>query len=268
MRLRELTVRRSWARLGAMVLWVSFAGSAASAFGQATIVESRPLGKGTQPAAVPTTPPAVDTYFQLQLLQEEVLELRGLVEQQAHEIKRLKQQRLDDYVDLDRRLSALGQRGAASPGTSGGANPSPTSAPAAVSGGVAAAAVSGATPAEELAAYRSAIDLVLKRQDYAGGATALKRYLNDFPNASYAANAQYWLGEIYSQQKNWPEAITWFKTLLDRHPNHQKAAEAKFKLGRAMINAGQRAEGRALIQSVAESDSAAAALARDFLSTL
>lgn len=45
----------------------------------------------------------------MQLLQQEVLQLRGMVEEQAHELKRLKQQRLDDYLDLDRRLSKVGQ---------------------------------------------------------------------------------------------------------------------------------------------------------------
>ena len=46
-----------------------------------------------------------ELYYQVQNLQQEVIELRGLVEQQNHHLQKLKQQRLDDYIDLDRRIS-------------------------------------------------------------------------------------------------------------------------------------------------------------------
>src|SRR5690625_8032922 len=49
----------------------------------------------------------MELFFQLQALQEEMQLIRGMVEEQAHEISRLQQQRMEDYLDLDRRVSML-----------------------------------------------------------------------------------------------------------------------------------------------------------------
>ena len=50
---------------------------------------------------------AAQVYYQLQLLQQEVRELRGIVEEQAHKIKELNRKRTEDYIDLDRRLAGI-----------------------------------------------------------------------------------------------------------------------------------------------------------------
>jgi tol-pal system protein YbgF len=63
------------------------------------------------PPRVTTTVAAEGNFSQMQAMQEEIQQLRGLVEQQSNEIKRLKQQREDDYADIDRRLSALSKGG-------------------------------------------------------------------------------------------------------------------------------------------------------------
>lgn len=43
----------------------------------------------------------------IQSLQQEVMQLRGLVEEQAHELSRLQQQSIERYIDLDRRIVIL-----------------------------------------------------------------------------------------------------------------------------------------------------------------
>lgn len=89
------------------------------ALGRVDVVDSQPLNapiasgypttqvhdSGPQKAVTP------DNYSQIQAMQDEIQELRGLVEQQSNELKRLKQQREDDYLDIDRRLSALSKGG-------------------------------------------------------------------------------------------------------------------------------------------------------------
>ena len=74
------------------------------AFAQVDVVDSEPLGS---PSAYPNSYPAArdsrgpkpvqaaapDSYAQIQAMQEEIQELRGLVEQQSNELKRIKQQR-------------------------------------------------------------------------------------------------------------------------------------------------------------------------------
>ena len=48
-------------------------------------------------------------FYQIQQLQQEVMRLNGKVEEQAHELRNLKEQSLQRYVDLDKRLSAGGR---------------------------------------------------------------------------------------------------------------------------------------------------------------
>lgn len=55
--------------------------------------------------------------LQLQVLQSEMMQLRGMVEEQAHHIEQLQQRRLDDYVDLDRRIGEVAKSGTVSSAT-------------------------------------------------------------------------------------------------------------------------------------------------------
>lgn len=239
--------------------------AASQALAQVQIVESKPIGgasriNNTQAnVAAPSLDPSIqnELYFQLQVLQQEVQDLRGLVEEQSYELKRLKQQRLDDYLDLDRRLSQAGQAG--------------TTAPARVSSSEQAVAADtnidlADTPnVGELASYRSAIDLVLKQRDFDGGAKALQSYLNDFPSGHYVANAQYWLGQIYFQKNDLEQSKKWFGLMIEQFPRHQKAPEAKFKLAKALDSLGEKDKAKELLQEVVRSGSSAAGLAQEYL---
>ena len=49
---------------------------------------------------------AGNIYNQLQIMQEEIRDLRGMVEELNYELQRLKQRQIDDYQDLDSRMSS------------------------------------------------------------------------------------------------------------------------------------------------------------------
>lgn len=238
-----------------LAMAVSFANA------QVQIVESQPIG-GKPSASARSAAPAdasgqAEMFYQMQLLQQEVLELRGLVEQQSFEIRQLKQQRLDDYLDLDRRLSQV----------AAGANVGSSAAPPVDTPAATAGMEQSIDPeqADELSAYRAAIDLVLKQRDFDSGAEALQRYLKDFPAGHYAANALYWLGQIYLQKSDQEQSKRWFEQMLEQYPNHQKTPEAKFKLARLYHAEGKSAQAEKLLREVADSNSTAASLARDYL---
>lgn len=95
-----------------------------AAFARVEVIDSEPVNSPgavtVYPGAAPSAPPPVVTtrigsgnsdYSQIQAMQEEIQQLRGLVEQQANDIKKLKSQREEDYMDLDRRVSALSKGG-------------------------------------------------------------------------------------------------------------------------------------------------------------
>jgi tol-pal system protein YbgF len=235
--------------------------AASSGIAQVQIVESQPIGgKSTvqnSPAVAVDAGAQSELYYQLQLLQQEVQELRGLVEQQSFELRQLKQQRMDDYLDLDRRLS---QSSSDSGSNSATTVPSvfPSQDPPEI-------APSDTAQADELAAYRSAIDLILKQKDFDGGAVSLQKYLRDFPSGHYAANALYWLGQIYLQKNDSNQSQKWFKQMIDNYPTHQKTPEAKFKLAKLYHAQGDVAQARNLLDEVAKSGSPAAGLAKEFL---
>ena len=52
----------------------------------------------------------IESQYQRQILQREVQELRGLVEELAHEVQQLKQTQADRYLELDRRFEDFRKR--------------------------------------------------------------------------------------------------------------------------------------------------------------
>ncbi len=60
-------------------------------------------------------PALVDALLRLEQLQDEVQMLRGLVEEQQHLIRQMRQQQKDQYLDLDRRLQQLAAGQSAGP---------------------------------------------------------------------------------------------------------------------------------------------------------
>lgn len=216
--------------------------AASLAHAQVQVVESRPTAQA-QPINTPVAPATnqqADLFYRLQALQQEMLELRGLVEEQAYEINRLKQQRHDDYMDLDRRISGLT-----------GGQAAPVSAGAVVAG-------------DDGSAYKAAY-AHLRNRDLTAAIKGFTDYLNQYPKGQYAANSQYWLGEIYLVEGKPDQARQWFERVVSEFPADRKAPDAKYKLGTVLFQLGDKAKARQLLQQVADSKADAARLAREFL---
>jgi len=239
------------------------AGSSSTA--QPTPARSYGLDSSAAPAPVSRAPaPAGNSeqtmgnlFIQLQRLQQEVMQLNGKVEEQAYEIRRLKEQSLERYLDLDRRLAG----GAAPTGSSSGESPL-MSTPAASGAGEAAE-----QPGEG-DAYRAAYALV-RNQEFGDAVTAFKQFLERFPDGRYAANAHYWLGELYLVlQPPDPEAARQsFMLLLDQYPGNAKEPDALYKLGRVHYIKGNRDRSREFLDRVIRQypESSAAGLAKEFI---
>ncbi len=252
---------------------VAIAAMAASSlcYSQAEIVDSKPIGRspGVVSAPSPSSAPAADNtelYFQLQMLQQEVQLLRGLMEEQAHEIRNLKQRQLEDYVDLDRRLSELNN---AKPAASLPVPSSPVTRANARSDANSTqtlpSAAGGASPEDELTTYDKAVRLIIKEKELDQGSEAMQAYIDQFPNGVYLSNAQYWIGQVAYIQGNLETAKTWFSELLRVNPASQKAPEAKYKLATVLHKLGDNAEAKTLLMDVAATSSSAARLAQEYL---
>ena len=228
-----------------------------------------------------------DSYYQSQMLQNEVRELRGMVEQLSYELQRVKQRQMDDYLDIDRRLSAV----IAGPAPAGSAtdvqgqvSPAETAEQPLESTVASTATQTGqtaepATPAlasqtvkepavnsEEIADnYAQASNLLLKQRDFKGAVSAFKQHVIDYPNSPYIANAHYWLGEIYLLQGQDELARQAFKLVVDQHPTHGKALDANFKLGKIYHQLGETERARELLETAAKGTGGAANKAQSYL---
>ena len=234
----------------------------------------------TEYMSSPVVELASSRYDIMQNLQEEVRMLRGLVEELSYDLQQVKQRQLDDYLDLDRRLglesnindSAVSDRftspgaildsedaqaGLASSGASTGMDVSTSPV------GVTSDLVDDQSLVK--ADYNAASKKLLKERDIEGAAVALKMHLETYPGSPFAANAHYWLGEIYLLQGDTEFARQAFTNIVERHADHPKAMDSRFKLGKIYFQLGEVDRAKNLLEQVAQSPGGAAAKARNFL---
>jgi len=191
-------------------------------------------------------------YYQLQLLRQEIMELRGRVEEQDYAIRQLKQQNLDRYQDIDRRLNQGAEGDITAPGAADGAD------------------ASGRELPGEADAYRGAYSLV-RSQRFAEAVIAFRQFLRDFPEGRYAPNAHYWLGELYlvAAPPDPESSRREFVLLVEQYPDNSKVPDALYKLGKIYFERGDRDRAREhlerVIREYEDGDSSAVKLARDFL---
>ncbi len=163
----------------------------------------------------------VSVLNQIDALQAEIAELRGQLELQQHDISKLKRQ--------------------------SGANMGNVIAPAPTpeaNGGVAVAD-------HERVDFDSAYAFVRKR-DFAGAKRAFESFLKRYPKSQYAANAEYWLGEIAVQQGDARTAEKHMKAVLANYSDSDKSADAGLKLGFIAYDNGQWRPARKHLQWVVE----------------
>ena len=234
----------------------------------------------TEYMSSPVVELASSRYDIMQNLQEEVRMLRWFVEELSYDLQQVKQRQLDDYLDLDRRLglgSNINESAVSDRFTSPVAILDREDAQAALaSSGKSAGMDVSTSPVgvtsdlvddESLvkADYNAASKKLLKERDIEGAAVALKMHLETYPGSPFAANAHYWLGEIYLLQGDTEFARQAFTNIVERHADHPKAMDSRFKLGKIYFQLGEVDRARNLLEQVAQSPGGAAAKARNFL---
>lgn len=184
---------------------------------------------------------------QLEQLQQEIAQLRGMLEEQQREIQRLKQESLERYQDLDQRISSGAGAGAPAQNSANGAidaNGTPTP-PAARQ----QASAEPADPAREKLYYDAAFDLI-KARDFDKASQAFSAFLNRYPNSQYAGNAQYWLGEVSLAKGDLQAAGQAFAKVSQTYPEHSKVPDSLFKLADVERRLGNNDKARGILQQV------------------
>jgi tol-pal system protein YbgF len=203
-----------------------------------------------------------ELFYQLQVLQQEVQELHGKVEEQSYQINRLARDQQEQYLDLDRRMQSV-RANAQQP--AGVAIPDPAAAGGTGSPRTSTVPVTGS----ERDAYTSAFDLMKARQ-FDASADAFNQLIVDYPNGAYTANAFYWLGELYLAKDEMEKARQSFVQVTNLYSDHQKAPDALYKLGVVYHRLGDDQRAREYLNRARTEypQSSAAGLAQTYLAEL
>lgn len=185
---------------------------------------------------------------QLDVMQNEVNELRGAIEMQNYQLEKILERQRELYLEIDKRIEAV--------------NTQPSSIPATVINTI-------ATPddvtlsSNENEAYDKAVNLILKDRLYDQAIPEFQSFLQNFPSSSYTPNAHYWLGQLLFNKQDWAGAGVQFQSLITDYPDSSKRADATLKLGITEMERANAARAKQLWEQVVAEfpDSASAKLA-------
>lgn len=185
----------------------------------------------------------------LDALQQEVLDLRGLSEQQSYQIEQMLQRQRQLYEDIANISSKP-----ATPVIAASANSTSTA----------------NSTLGETASYEQAVNLVLKDKKYDAAIPAFSQFIATYPKSSYAPNANYWLGQLLYNKSEFVGASKAFTTVVDKFKDSGKRGESLVKLGMISEKTGNKAKAKAYYQQVVKeyASSAAARIALQQLSAL
>jgi tol-pal system protein YbgF len=175
----------------------------------------------------------------------------------------LKEQSLERYLDIDRRLDP-----AAAPAVPSRRRPRDRRRAGRPAPAPAIRIRAGREQPGEGEAYRAAYALV-RGQEFDAAVDAFTTFLDSYPDGRYAPNAHYWLGELYLViEPADPEAARQsFMLLLNQYPGQRQGARRALQARSRAVHQGQQRARPGILERVMREypDSSAARLAGDFL---
>lgn len=170
-------------------------------------------------------------------LQQQVNQLQGQLEESQHQLQALQDQQKSFYQDLTQQINQLKPAGVATGGKVS----------AAQTDTMASTAPSGS--ASEQSAYQATFNLLAAKK-YDQAVSGFQTYLQQYPKGQFAANAHYWLGEIYFLQNKMNLAGKEFQTILDQYPKDQKVPDAMLKLAFINDSTGKKDQARQQLKEI------------------
>ncbi|WP_201163671.1 tol-pal system protein YbgF [Pseudomonas sp. S60] len=189
-------------------------------------------------------------FMQLQQMQDQLSRQQGIIEELQNDVSRMKQENLERYQDLDRRINS-GAAPAATPDNSAGSGASgaATGAAAGAAAQQPAANSEPGDPAKEKLYYDAAFDLI-KQKDLDKASQAFNAFLRKYPNSQYAGNAQYWLGEVNLAKGDLQGASQAFAQVSQKYPKHSKVPDSLYKLADVERRLGHTDKVKGILQQV------------------
>ncbi|NBA95823.1 tol-pal system protein YbgF [Pseudomonas sp. R5(2019)] len=188
-------------------------------------------------------------FLQLQQMQEQIERQQDKIEVLQNEVSRIKQESLERYQDLDRRIGSGGAPApAATENSPAGGDINAAGTPVAPAGQAAASSEPG-DPAKEKLYYDAAFDLI-KAKDFDKASQAFNAFLRKYPNSQYAGNAQYWLGEVNLAKGDLQGAGQAFAKVSQLYPKHNKVPDSLYKLADVERRLGRMDKVKGILQQI------------------
>lgn len=173
----------------------------------------------------------------LDTMSTQVQGLSDNLEEIKSRIGKLNQQLVDlqnSVQNIDSRLA-----GGAPISTPSGTSPAPG--PGSASSGPAPSSPSGPPPSADTLYSNGLRDITSGKYELAR--SEFQDYLRYYSDTDLASNAQFYIGEIAYQQKNYEDAVQQYDKVINNFPKSFKIQSAHFKKGMALLELGQKNSG-------------------------
>ena len=265
-----------------VVLFLIYAfSSAAVAQNVGSVVESQGISVDAAQTQFSSNSDALSLLLeQNQQLRAELQALRGIVEEQGFELRKLQRDALNRYTSNDERLTALegGASASSSLPTQAPLSPSISNSQRDVSSSVSNTnnVVTARESVDDFVGERSSLNnlqtsnrrgslqpAVLSEQqlyqmaydsvinsDFERSIAEFDQYMSVYPSGRFVTNAHYWKGQAYLYLERYSEAKESYEIILNRYEDSAKLADAMYGLGLAYQGLGNVTQARQLLNEI------------------
>ena len=160
-------------------------------------------------------PRLADVSSEMGAMREQIAQLEGRLEVTEHQVQ-------EALEEAKKARLAANQGGAGAGG--GAADPTAGLQPE-------------ASASDEVMSYRAAYD-AWRSNDHMKCIDRFGQFLQSFPTSQYADDASFWLADCYYKQGDLKTAILRFDDVATRYPKSEKASEALYRQGEALLKLG------------------------------
>ncbi|URQ66078.1 tetratricopeptide repeat protein [SAR86 cluster bacterium] len=149
-------------------------------------------------------------YKKIEVLEEEIRDLRNILEENSTLVDRSLELQQQRYLDLDSRIleiSKISSEKLSSVDEEGQYSDS-----------------------EEKELFKSAL-ILFEESRFAEALEIFSQIIITFPNGAFTADAYFWSGELFLAQEMYEDAKLSFKNVVDNFYQHSRAPDSLFKLG-------------------------------------
>ena len=246
-----------------------------------SVVESQGISLGAAQTQSSSNSDALSLLLeQNQQLRAELQALRGIVEEQGFELRKLQRDALNRYTSNDERLTALEGGASASSNlpTQAPLSPSINNSQREVSSSVSSTenSVTARESVDDLVGetsslnnlqtsnrrgslqpavlseqqlYQMAYDSVIN-SDFERSIAEFDQYMSVYPSGRFVTNAHYWKGQAYLYLQRYGEAKESYEIILNRYEDSAKLADAMYGLGLAYQGLGNVTQARQLLNEI------------------